>query len=627
MPMKVWTGRTDGATDELFDAINDSLPVDVRLVNEDIASSIAWAHALARAGVMSESDAVTIEEALRDIAEEANDDPQSVVDSGAEDIHTWIEWMLTTRLGELGKQLHTGRSRNDLVATDLRLWTMKAIGARREELHALRTALVELARKERQTILPGFTHLQRAQPILFAHWCMAYQDMLARDAERFADARKRTAECPLGCGALAGTAYPIDREELASDLGFDKPSANSLDAVSDRDFALETLSAISLCAVHLSRLAEDLIFYASSEADYVAFDDGVTSGSSMMPQKKNPDAMELLRGKAGGAIGAFVSLASVLKGLPLSYNKDLQEDKQILFDAMDNLSLSLRIAARVVSGLRIKRDRTLHAAQASYANATDLADLLTKHGVPFRDAYAMTGQLVREASEMGKPLEELPLEAIRKHAPAAPDDVRVHLTIDAALERRSALGGTAPSQVAGAIAHAEQQLGMTGNGAARSKPLSAVTIEPAQMDHLDAICRLVDYWAQAGENLPRSRDEIIASISQFAVAILDGEVVGCGSLYIYSNKLAEIRSLGVDTSKQGCGAGSALVQHLTDLAAELHIPRVFVLTRAPEFFERNGFRKASINVLPEKVFKDCQSCHKQTCCDEIAMVREPLLPS
>ncbi len=619
--MKLWTGRLDGPTDELFSAINDSLAVDARLVQEDIEGSIAWARALQQAKVLNVEQVESIESALREIAEEAAAHPQSMRDSGMEDVHTWVEAQLTEKLGALGKQLHTGRSRNDQVATDLRLWTLKAVDDRQREIRDLQDALLALGKREEGTILPGYTHMQRAQPVLFAHWCLAYYDMLMRDDGRFGDASTRTARCPLGSGALSGTAYPVDRAALAQALGFDGPTTNSLDAVSDRDFVVETLAAVALCAVHLSRLAEDLIFYGSSEAGFVDFDDAVTSGSSMMPQKKNPDALELVRGKAGGAIGALVAICVTLKGLPLSYNKDLLEDKVTLFGAMDNLSLSLRITTKVIASLRVNRERTKYAAQGAYANATELADYLAKQGVPFRDAHAMAGRIVRRAIDKGVTLEELPIGDIAEIAPQITNDVRVHLTLDSALKKRDVVGGTAPTQVHEAIEQAARRKPRTSRRRGASKQ-GLLEIVPATTDHIDGIVRLVDYWAEHGENLPRSRDEILAALTDFGVAIHNNEVVGCGSLYIYGPTLAEIRSLGVDPDKHGLGIGSALVSHFLEHARRLHVSRVFVLTRAPDFFQGNGFRTVAIDVLPEKVFKDCLKCQKRTKCDEIAMICE-----
>ena len=369
-------------------------------------------------------------------------------------------------LGPLGKKLHTGRSRNDQVATDLRLWTRDAIDARTRDLRELQRALVRLAEREispsgdagRPTPFPGFTHLQPAQPVLLAHWALAHLEALDRDATRLADARARLNRCPLGSAALAGTGYPIDRDTLAADLGFDAPTPNSLDAVADRDFALETLAACAICATHLSRLGEELIIYSTREFGLVEMDDAVTSGSSIMPQKKNPDACELLRGKTGRIIGDLTGLLVTCKGLPLAYNKDLQEDKEPLFDAFDQLGVCLRIATRVIDGCSFDRDRCRAAALAGFANATELADYLVGQGVPFRDAHEQVGALVRVALARGVTLEDLTLDDLRAHAPATRGDVFDRLTLDATLAKRDVPGGTAPVRVRAALARAKADL-------------------------------------------------------------------------------------------------------------------------------------------------------------------------
>jgi argininosuccinate lyase/amino-acid N-acetyltransferase len=305
-----------------------------------------------------------------------------------------------------------------------------------------------------ETIMPGYTHLQRAQPVSFAHWALAYVEMLERDAERFEDARLRTEVCPLGSGALAGTGYAIDRQAIAEALGFERASENSLDAVSDRDFAWETVSASSLCALHLSRLAEDLVLYVSGEFGFVELDDSVSTGSSLMPQKKNPDALELVRAKVGRIFGAQTALTLVLKGLPLAYNKDLQEDKEPLFDALDQLSLCLRVLPRVLDTLRARPDRMRQAALGGYSNATDLADYLVAKGIPFREAHEIVGGIVRAALQLGQGLEELPLEVLRQHAPVIRDDVYERLTLESGLDSRRSVGGTAPARVHEALRHA-----------------------------------------------------------------------------------------------------------------------------------------------------------------------------
>ena len=622
MTAAIWAGRVQGGQDALFRVFNDSLPFDRRLVQEDVEGSVAWAAAICRAGVIGDDERARLEKALREIGALAAADPGLLVNAADEDVHSWVERELVARVGDLGKKLHTGRSRNDQVATDLRLWCMKQIRQRLAEIDAANESLLELAEREKDTVFPGFTHLQRAQPVLFAHWCLAYVEMLRRDADRFSDALDRVARCPLGSGALAGTAYPIDRARLAKDLGFEGPTANSLDAVSDRDFVAEMLAAAALTMLHLSRMSEDLIFYATGEAAYIELGDDVSTGSSLMPQKKNPDACELIRGKTGRVIGSLTGALATLKGLPMAYNKDLQEDKEPLFDAMRQLSMCLRILPPMVAGIKVNRENALVAAAEGYTNATDLADYLTRLGVPFREAHHQAGRLVRKAIEAHSALEELPIEVIREQAPRANNDVYTQLTVSATLEKRGVTGGTGPKAVESAIERVRRML------RERAIPAGAGEVEfrQARMDDLDAIVHLVDYWAQHGENLPRSREDIMKAILDFGVAVVDGRVVGCAALWIYTPDLAEIRSLGVHTEFQGRGIGVGLVRHFQQVAGQLHIDKLFVLTRAPEFFEKCGFRRVSINSLPEKVTKDCANCPKNTNCDEIALVHDTVLP-
>ncbi len=614
----LWAGRLDGKADDLFRQFNDSLVFDRTLVREDIEGSIAWAKAIERAGVLTTDERRAVIAALKDILSAVMVDPSLIANAADEDVHSWVERELIARIGELGKKLHTGRSRNDQVATDLRLWTARELQMRRAELKRLMQALLALAEREKHTVLPGYTHLQRAQPLLFAHWCLAYVEMLRRDSDRLRDCLDRVRISPLGSGALAGTAYPIDRDALAADLGFTAATANSLDAVSDRDFVIETLSASAICAVHLSRLAEDMIFYATSEAGFIELPDAFTSGSSLMPQKKNPDALELIRGKTGRQIGNLVTMLVTLKGLPLAYNKDMQEDKEPLFDAMEQLSLCLRVLPPMLLGTKVNRERTLAAALGGYSNATDLADYLVRQGVPFREAHHQVGRIVRDAIVDQKNLDQLSVETFQVHAPKVSKDVYTDLTIGASLGRRSVEGGTAPSSVESAIERVRRMLRERAEGSADGE----VELRQARMDDLDDICRLVDHWAVKGENLPRSREDIMKAILDFGVAVLDGKVIGCAALWIYTPQLAEIRSLGIDEAFHGRGIGQEIVGYFLDLARDLHIPKVFVLTRAPAFFEKSGFKTVSINSLPEKVLKDCANCPKNTCCDETAMVLE-----
>lgn len=459
--MTLWGGRFEGGPDPLFQQLNDSLPFDYQLAPEDIEGSIAWAKALRRCGVLDDHELSRLTSALDALAAEVREDPRAPLEhAGArpEDVHSWVEQRLVASLGTLGKKLHTGRSRNDQVATDLRLWVRRRIDARVVECRAARAGLIEFARSWQGVAIPGYTHLQRGQPVLLSHWALAYEAMLARDTRRLLDARARANECPLGSGALAGTAYAIDRDQLARDLGFDRATSNSLDAVSDRDFVVESLSALAILGTHLSRLGEDLVLFGSQEFAFFEYDDAFSSGSSLMPQKKNPDAAELLRGKAGRVVGALVSMLVTLKGLPLAYNKDLQEDKEPIFDAMRHASLCLRSVPRILQGIRVNAGACGRAAMGGYTNATELADALVARGVPFREAHEQVGRLVRRAIELAKPIEGLPLEELRRFAPACDQGVYEALTLASALAKREIPGGTGPNAVRGAIARAQSAL-------------------------------------------------------------------------------------------------------------------------------------------------------------------------
>jgi argininosuccinate lyase/amino-acid N-acetyltransferase len=450
--MALWGGRFGEGPDALFRAFNDSLPFDKRLLEDDVNGSIAWAAAVASVGVITESERATVEEALRAILVEVRANPGLIDKAGDEDVHSFVERLLVERIGPLGKKLHTGRSRNDQVATDLRLWTSRALAdAVLPALREARAALLRLAERELESVLPGYTHLQRAQPVLWGHWALAYAEMLERDGERFAQTLARTRVSPLGSGALAGTAYAVDRERIARDLGFERASRNSLDAVSDRDFAVDTVNACVLCALHLSRLAEDLIIYSSGEFAFVEMSDKWSSGSSLMPQKKNPDALELIRAKTGRIVGAQSTLNMVLKGLPLAYNKDLQEDKEPLFEATDSVLLVLRVLPGVLDGMKVNRETCRRAAEGGHANATDFADYLVDKGVPFREAHEVAGKVVRLALLRGVAIERLPLAELRGVAPQVGEDVFARLGLDAIVAKRDVLGGTALGRVREAL--------------------------------------------------------------------------------------------------------------------------------------------------------------------------------
>ncbi|MBG3130059.1 argininosuccinate lyase [Proteus mirabilis] len=458
--MALWGGRFSQEADQRFKQFNDSLRFDFRLAQQDIFGSVAWSKALVTVGILSQDEQAQLEQALNELSEEVTANPQSILQSDAEDIHSWVESKLIAKVGDLGKKLHTGRSRNDQVATDLKLWCKEEVIHLRQAIVELQKALVITAEQNQNAVMPGYTHLQRAQPVTFAHWCLAYNEMLARDESRLADALKRLDVSPLGCGALAGTAYDIDREQLAEWLGFASATNNSLDSVSDRDHVLELLSSAAIGMVHLSRFAEDLIFFNSGEAGFIELSDKVTSGSSLMPQKKNPDALELIRGKCGRVQGALTGMMMTLKGLPLAYNKDMQEDKEGLFDAIDTWSDCLHMATLVLDGLQIRRPRCEEAAKQGYANATELADYLVAKGVPFREAHHIVGEVVVCAIEQGKAIEELPLSELQMFNSKIMIDVYDILSLQSCLDKRLAKGGVSQKQVAYAIVKAKEVLNM-----------------------------------------------------------------------------------------------------------------------------------------------------------------------
>ncbi len=449
--MALWGGRFSQAADTRFKSFNDSLKFDYRLAEQDILGSIAWSKALVQVGVLTEQEQQKLEVALLELRGQVQQDPEQILRSDAEDIHSWVESQLIAKVGDLGKKLHTGRSRNDQVATDLKLWCKDAGEEIYRLLVDLQKALVELAQRESETVLPGYTHLQRAQPVTFGHWCLAYVEMFDRDITRLKDAVARMDTCPLGSGALAGTAYPINRDQLAQSLGFQRATYNSLDAVSDRDHVVELLTGSAISQMHLSRMAEDLIFYNSGEAGFIELSDQVTSGSSLMPQKKNPDALELIRGKTGRVYGDLMAMLVTMKALPLAYNKDMQEDKEGLFDAIDTWADCLEMAALCLKDLKVNSERTLEAAQQGYANATELADYLVAKGVPFREAHHIVGEVVVAALADKRPLEAFSLAELKQFSGVIEQDVYQHLTIEACLAKREVLGGTSITQVSQAV--------------------------------------------------------------------------------------------------------------------------------------------------------------------------------
>jgi argininosuccinate lyase len=453
-----WSGRFSEPVTEIVKRYTASVAFDRRLADADIAGSLAHARMLAATGILPPQDLADIERGLGAIAAEIADGtfPWSV---DLEDVHFNIEKRLTALVGDAGKRLHTGRSRNDQVATDVRLWLRGAIDMLARQVHGLRRAFIDLAERHADTIMPGFTHLQVAQPVTFGHHLMAYDAMLARDAERLADCRKRVNKLPLGAAALAGTSYPIDRMQVAAELGFDGLCTNSLDAVGDRDFAIEFEAAAALIMVHLSRLAEELVLWSNPRFGFVNLADRFCTGSSIMPQKKNPDVPELVRGKSGRVIGHLVALLVLMKAQPLTYNKDNQEDKEPLFDTVDTLTDTLAIMTDLVAtGIGVNKERMRAAASEGFATATDLADYLVRRGAPFRDAHDAVARAVRHAEAKGVDLADLPVAELRQFSPLVGDDVHGVLTLEGSVASRNHPGGTAPAQVRAAAAAARKTL-------------------------------------------------------------------------------------------------------------------------------------------------------------------------
>ncbi|MBO0710700.1 MAG: argininosuccinate lyase [Acetobacteraceae bacterium] len=443
-----WGGRFAAGPSAIMLEINASIGFDRKLWRQDVRGSLAHAAMLAKTGIIGATDEVAIREGLERIAAEIEAGRFPFVEA-LEDVHMNIEARLTERIGEAGKRLHTARSRNDQVATDFRLWVRDAVDGLDAQLAAVMRALAERALAHAADPMPGFTHLQNAQPVTFGHHLLAHLEMLARDRGRLADCRRRLNECPLGAAALAGTSFPIDRRMTAAALGFDRPMANSLDAVSDRDFALEFLAAAAICAMHLSRFAEEIVIWASAPFQLVRLSDAFTTGSSIMPQKRNPDAAELVRAKAGRITGALLALLTVMKGLPLAYAKDMQEDKEPVFDAAEAWALSLAATAGMVRDLEPDTERMRVLAGAGFATATDLADWLVRvRQLPFRDAHHVTGRLVALAERKGAALAELTLEEMQAVEPGITADVFSVLTVDASVASRTSEGGTAPANVA-----------------------------------------------------------------------------------------------------------------------------------------------------------------------------------
>lgn len=454
---KMWAGRTDGVTDKIADDFNSSISFDSRMYKQDITGSMAHAAMLAKQGIIAADEAETLIDGLGGILADLESGALKI-DLSCEDIHMFVEQVLTERLGDVGKKLHTARSRNDQVALDLRMYLRDEITEIREKALSLVEVLADKAEEEKATIMPGYTHLQRAQPITFGHHLMAYAMMLLRDADRLADAKARLNCSPIGCCALAGTTYDTDRVFEAKKLGFDDICRNSLDGVSDRDFCLEFMSAASILMMHLSRFSEEIILWSSWEFSFIELSNAYTTGSSIMPQKKNSDMAELIRGKTGRVYGDLMSLLTTMKGLPLAYNKDMQEDKECVFDAADTLKICLDVMAPMIATMKTRRENMKRAAQGGFINATDLADYLVTKGMPFRTAYKISGQLVAKCIEDKCVLEELTLETYKSYSDLFDNDLYAVIDLEACVNRRISEGGTSVTSVEKQIDYVREML-------------------------------------------------------------------------------------------------------------------------------------------------------------------------
>ncbi len=454
---KMWAGRTDGVTSRIADDFNSSIRFDSRMYRQDITGSMAHAAMLGARGIITQADAKTLIDGLDSILADL-ESGKLAIDMECEDIHMFVEQVLTERLGDVGKKLHTARSRNDQVALDIRMYLRDAVDEIKSRLYALLEALADKAERYAATIMPGYTHLQRAQPITFGHHLMAYAMMILRDIDRLDDCRKRINISPIGCCALAGTTYDTDRRFEAAQLGFDGICLNSLDGVADRDFGVELLSDLSLLMMHLSRFSEELILWSSWEFKFVELSDAFTTGSSIMPQKKNPDMAELIRGKTGRVYGDLMALLTVLKGLPLAYNKDMQEDKEGIFDACDTVMMCLDVLTPMIETMTANEDNMLRAARQGFINATDLADYLVKKGMPFRSAYKISGSIVARCIADGKVLEDLTLEEYREYSDLFDTDLYDNIKLSACVEKRISEGGTSVSSVLSQVKYVKEIL-------------------------------------------------------------------------------------------------------------------------------------------------------------------------
>ena len=439
---KLWGGRFSKATDTLVDDFNSSIRFDARMYAQDIEGSMAHAEMLGRQGIIPKADAELIVKTLGEIKNDIKDGKVEF-EIDAEDIHMNIETILISRIGDVGKRLHTGRSRNDQVALDVRMYLRHEVDELLPLLEDLKKSILTIAEQNLDTIMPGYTHMQKAQPITLAHHLMAYYEMLRRDCDRLSDCRRRINVMPLGSGALAGTTYPLDREFVAEKLGFDSVTVNSLDGVSDRDFVCELAFDLSMIMTHLSRLSEEIILWSSHEFSFIELDDAYSTGSSIMPQKKNPDVAELVRGKTGRVYGSLMGLLTMMKGLPLAYNKDMQEDKEQIFDAIDTVKMCLPVFSKMLLTMKVKRENMLRGAKGGFTNATDVADYLVKHGLPFRDAHAVVGRMVAYCIENNKVIDDLSMSEFKEFSNLIEDDIYKEISLETCVNQRKLIGGPA----------------------------------------------------------------------------------------------------------------------------------------------------------------------------------------
>lgn len=439
---KLWGGRFSKATDTLVDDFNSSIRFDARMYAQDIEGSMAHAEMLGRQGIISKADAELIVKTLGEIKNDI-EDGKVEFEIDAEDIHMNIETILISRIGDVGKRLHTGRSRNDQVALDVRMYLRHEVDELLPLLEDLKKSILTIAEQNLDTIMPGYTHMQKAQPITLAHHLMAYYEMLRRDCDRLSDCRRRINVMPLGSGALAGTTYPLDREFVAEKLGFYSVTMNSLDGVSDRDFVCELAFDLSMIMTHLSRLSEEIILWSSHEFSFIELDDAYSTGSSIMPQKKNPDVAELVRGKTGRVYGSLMGLLTMMKGLPLAYNKDMQEDKEQIFDAIDTVKMCLPVFSKMLLTMKVKRENMLRGAKGGFTNATDVADYLVKHGLPFRDAHAVVGRMVAYCIENNKVIDDLSMSEFKEFSNLIEDDIYKEISLETCVNQRKLIGGPA----------------------------------------------------------------------------------------------------------------------------------------------------------------------------------------